>query len=637
MSTRWCAKPALVPLPPFISGTRVAVSVLALLTLLLSGCGGRTDGSAGSNGLSTLTTVSAEAAGLQCAAGGSKISAGLDANANGMLDASEVSSEQYVCHGAAGASGAAGAAGAAGSSGRASLVAMTAEAAGANCAAGGTKISAGLDADGNTVLDASEVSTTGYVCQGASGAVGAAGAAGAAGANGAAGSNGLSSLIAIVAEAAGPNCGYGGSKVTSGHDANANNTLDPGEVTATSYNCNGAPGTGITWVHVTGTSAQAEPNKGYLADSASQVVITLPASPAIGDLVQVSGIGSGGWKIAQNAGQSILVQGLPGDKPQAGVDWTTRHLGLSWIGLASSANGSKLVAAADQLYTSTDSGLTWTARDSARQWYGVASSADGSKLVAGDRVGQLYTSTDSGLTWTARDSVRQWFGVASSADGNKLVAADYGGQIYTSTDAGVSWTGRDAVRNWYAVASSADGNRLVAAVYGGQLYTSTDAGVTWTARDAARNWQAVASSADGNKLVAAEDGGQLYTSTDAGVTWTARDSARSWRAVASSADGVKLVAVAFFGKIHTSDDSGVTWTERDFLHFWQSVASSADGNKLAAGGAGAIYTSLGDRTSDGTGGSLTGGQHDAITLQYMGGDLFMPLNHQSYSGGFVAQ
>src|SRR5439155_7174268 len=84
-----------------------------------------------------------------------------------------------------------------------------------------------------------------------------------------------------------------------------------------------------------------------------------------------------------------------------------------------------------------------------REWRSVASSADGSKLVAmsggaysgnGADGGQIYTSTDSGVTWTARDSNRHWMSVASSADGNKLVAVESGGLIYTSTDSGATWS-----------------------------------------------------------------------------------------------------------------------------------------------------------------------------------------------------
>ena len=52
--------------------------------------------------------------------------------------------------------------------------------------------------------------------------------------------------------------------------------------------------------------------------------------------------------------------------------------------------GTKMVACVSggQIYTSTDSGTNWTARESNRSWQGVASSADGTKLVAGVVGGQ---------------------------------------------------------------------------------------------------------------------------------------------------------------------------------------------------------------------------------------------------------
>ncbi len=84
-----------------------------------------------------------------------------------------------------------------------------------------------------------------------------------------------------------------------------------------------------------------------------------------------------------------------------------------------------------QIYTSTDSGANWTPRESSRSWNSVASSSDGTKLVAVVRFGQIYTSTDSGASWTARESNRFWTSVASSSDGTRLVAVAYGGQIYT--------------------------------------------------------------------------------------------------------------------------------------------------------------------------------------------------------------
>jgi uncharacterized protein (TIGR02145 family) len=76
--------------------------------------------------------------------------------------------------GAAGQTGAAGLQGPAGSNGaegKSALVKTTTEAAGANCASGGTKVEAGQDANNNGLLDASEVnaSLTRFVCNGATG------------------------------------------------------------------------------------------------------------------------------------------------------------------------------------------------------------------------------------------------------------------------------------------------------------------------------------------------------------------------------------------------------------------------------------------------------------------------------------
>ena len=278
----------------------------------------------------------------------------------------------------------------------------------------------------------------------------------------------------------------------------------------------------------------------------------------------------------------------------AGVIWTARDTNRSWHSVASSTNGTKLVATVygGQIYTSTDSGIHWTARDSARNWWSVASSSDGMKLVATVSGGQIYTSTDSGATWTAYNSSRSWRGVASSTNGTKLVATVNNGQIYTSTDSGVTWTARDTNRNWWSVASSSDGMKLVAIVTGGQIYTSTDSGVTWTARDTNRNWNGVASSSDGTKLVAVAGMGQIYTSTDSGETWTARESSRYWWRVASSPDGTKLVAIVNGGALYTSTNSGVSWTMRESSRYWWGVAMSSDvANLVAVVDTGNIYTS----------------------------------------------
>ncbi len=272
--------------------------------------------------------------------------------------------------------------------------------------------------------------------------------------------------------------------------------------------------------------------------------------------------------------------------------WTARESSRVWSGVASSADGTRLVAVVTGgfIYTSTDSGVTWTARETgtSRNWKSVASSADGSKLVAVVEVGFIYTSTDYGVTWTPRETSanRAWVDVASSADGTRLAAAVDGSNIYTSINSGVTWTQQLSSPNppWRTIASSADGTRLVAVPFSGFIYTSTDSGVNWTARDSSRNWWAVASSADGTKLVAGVRGGFLYTSTDSGVTWTARETgtSRNWRDLASSADGTRLFGVVDGGQIFVSIDSGLTWTAQDSSRTWYAVASSAGGGRVVA-------------------------------------------------------
>jgi hypothetical protein len=192
------------------------------------------------------------------------------------------------------------------------------------------------------------------------------------------------------------------------------------------------------WVEVT-TDTQAIPNRGYMTNSPSLVTVTLPTSPSLarGDTIRVSGAGAGGWVIAQNAGQKISL--------------AIANIEFPWI-----------------------------PRESNRQWWAVASSADGTKLVACDgNNGQTYTSWDSGATWIPRNPARNWRSVASSADGTKLVASSWGSTIYTSWDSGATWFPRGLAGNWTNVASSADGTRMLACdASTHRIYMSSDAGAT---------------------------------------------------------------------------------------------------------------------------------------------------------------
>ncbi|MBI3590046.1 MAG: hypothetical protein HY094_01550 [Candidatus Melainabacteria bacterium] len=115
-----------------------------------------------------------------------------------------------------------------GTNGLNSLVKITTESAGANCATGGKKVESGLDSNNNGTLDTIEVTSINYVCNGLQGNIGATGANG---------TNGLISLVNVSNEPRGSNCEKGGTKVESGLDLNNNNILDSNEITSTSYVC----------------------------------------------------------------------------------------------------------------------------------------------------------------------------------------------------------------------------------------------------------------------------------------------------------------------------------------------------------------------------------------------------------------
>jgi hypothetical protein len=127
------------------------------------------------------------------------------------------------------------------------------------------------------------------------------------------------------------------------------NIVGTGSVTIT-----GSPGTntltvsisgsGLTWnVQTTNTTMAA--NNGYIPNSASLISLTLPLAVPFGTIVQVAGMGSGGWKIVQQAGQSIYI---------IGFNTTTGAAGFVESQFAS--DGVQLLC-----YDQAGTGLTWIA------------------------------------------------------------------------------------------------------------------------------------------------------------------------------------------------------------------------------------------------------------------------------------
>lgn len=86
------------------------------------------------------------------------------------------------------------------------------------------------------------------------------------------------------------------------------NFLQSGSISITGSGSNvsfNATGGGLSWIEVTTTSASMVINTGYVTNNGALVTVTLPATAAFGSVIQVVGKGVGGWKIAQNAGQTI--------------------------------------------------------------------------------------------------------------------------------------------------------------------------------------------------------------------------------------------------------------------------------------------------------------------------------------------
>lgn len=62
---------------------------------------------------------------------------------------------------------------------------------------------------------------------------------------------------------------------------------------------------GFTWSTVAGTTQAVVKENGYVTSNVALTTFTLPATSAVGDTFKIAGVGSGGWSIAQNAGQVI--------------------------------------------------------------------------------------------------------------------------------------------------------------------------------------------------------------------------------------------------------------------------------------------------------------------------------------------
>src|ERR1700710_2188131 len=115
---------------------------------------------------------------------------------------------------------------------------------------------------------------------------------------------------------------------------------------------------------------------------------------------------------------------------------------------------------------------TWTQTSAPNvSWGGVASSADGSKLIAADSSlsGGIYMSTNSGENWMSNAvPTVGWNSVASSANGSLLAAGSASAGVYVSTNGGTIWTQVANVTGLLpgCVATSANGDIMFIAAVG---------------------------------------------------------------------------------------------------------------------------------------------------------------------------
>lgn len=60
----------------------------------------------------------------------------------------------------------------------------------------------------------------------------------------------------------------------------------------------------FAWQPITSSRSVVAEN-GYITNNASLITLTLPASAAIGDSFRIAGMGAGGWRLSQLAGQTV--------------------------------------------------------------------------------------------------------------------------------------------------------------------------------------------------------------------------------------------------------------------------------------------------------------------------------------------
>jgi len=330
----------------------------------------------------------------------------------------------------------------------------------------------------------------------------------------------------------------------------------------------------VGWIATNGLAIQAVRDHGYMLTGPGLSTVILPpvsgAGLTPGDIIRISGAGSGGWKLATNAGETILGN------------------------FASYLN-------------------SYTAATNSGDYYDVAASADGTLVYAvGNGIAGVSASTDAGHTWNQVGSTYisgAYYSLACSMNGRIVYASPSGGGVVKkSTDSGATWSSTTASTAAGAfVGCTADGGTFfinnitcsgngtnLARLISGGISVSTNAGSTWVNIPSLGGVSCLAASSDCSRLVVGTTGGSLYASSDLGAVWTAvTATAQTWSGVWMSPDGLKFAAT-----VSGSTPGGGVY------NFGVSVLPNVTG----------------------PGGTLSGSQGSAVELQYLGNGQFMPVS-----------
>jgi hypothetical protein len=142
----------------------------------------------------------------------------------------------------------------------------------------------------------------------------------------------------------------------------------------------------------------------------------------------------------------------------SGVNWTplTTAGTKLWKSITSSSDGVKIYANAgvvgmtnDNIYISSDSGSTWSAVSNSLGWECIATSYNGSVIVAVSSASlltdaQVAISTNYGINWNYYKpdglSSGAWTACCCDSTGANIYVAKSGGYIYRTTNQGVNWS-----------------------------------------------------------------------------------------------------------------------------------------------------------------------------------------------------